>query len=107
MLGNINRIAVVDQIVDLRKGMNSLLAIAYQFNLDPLKGDILIVAGNNRSKLKILHGDATGIWLSVKLYTEDNMRHGLKFLNTGVKHISKTELIELLKGCTTTKINKK
>lgn len=104
MLNNINKIAVVDAIIDMRKGMNALLALAFQAGLDPLKGDILIVGSRNRRKIKVLHGDSTGIWLSVKLYTADDVKHGLNFLNTGTKYISKNELIDLLKGCISTSI---
>lgn len=99
MLGNVNKIAVVDQVFDMRKGMNFMLSIAYESGLDPLKGDILIVGSRDRKKIKVLHGDTTGIWLSIKLYTTEDVKHGLNFLNIGTKHISKNELIGLLKGC--------
>jgi hypothetical protein len=100
MLNNVKRIAVVDSATDMRKGINSLLGIAYGFNMDPLNGDVLIFGSKNRTKIKILHGDKTGIWLSIKLYTAENIRHGLHFLNTGTQFISKNEVIDLINGCT-------
>lgn len=85
--------------VDFRKGHSGLLAEAYKMALDPFAGDIVIFIGRNRRRLKVLYGDATGLWISSKLFTLEAMKTKLKFVSEpSCKVITQAELAMLIEG---------
>ena len=98
MLNRISRVVVCNYPIDMRKGFNSLLAIAQAHNLEPQNGDLLIFGGRNRRRVKILHGDRTGVWLSIKVFTEEEAMFRMRFLESGIREISVEELRWLLSG---------
>lgn len=48
------KVWLVQHRVDFRKQHQGLLAEAYQLNLNPFKGDVIIFLGRNRRRLKRL-----------------------------------------------------
>jgi hypothetical protein len=101
MISHSRTICVARQPIDLRSGINRLLSIAKQANLDPQKGDIAVFSGRNRKRLKVLHGDTTGIWLSVKMFTSEKARSRVAFLDDEmVTEVTSADLAVLLEGAT-------
>lgn len=88
--------------IDFRFGINKLLSYVFQANLSPQSGDVIVFSGKNRQRLKIIHGDATGIWLSLKLFTSNEARARVTFLdNESMTVISPSDLAILLEGILT------
>ena len=93
------RIWIARHRVDFRKGHSGLLAEAYKMSLDPYNGDVVIFIGRNRRRLKVLHADPTGLWISAKLFTLEAMKTRFKFLTEpSCKVISQGELALILEG---------
>ena len=85
--------------VDFRKQHTGLLAEAYKMSLDPYNGDVVIFIGRNRRRVKVLHADPTGLWISAKLFTLEAMKTKFKFITEpSCKVISQGELALLLEG---------
>lgn len=85
--------------VDFRKQHTGLLAEAYKMSLDPYNGDVVIFIGRNRRRVKVLHADLTGLWISAKLFTLEAMKTKFKFISEpSCKVISQGELALLLEG---------
>ena len=101
------RIWLAQHRVDFRKGHTGLLAEAYKIKLDPFAGDVVIFIGRNRRRIKVLYADATGLWISSKLFTLSSMKTAFKFLSEpGVGSITQAELALLMEGSSYT-INKR
>lgn len=93
------RIWLIQHRVDFRKAQNGLLAEAYKMKLDPFAGDVLIFVGKNRRRLKVLHTDPTGLWVSSKVFTLEAMKTRFKFLSeTSCALITHAELAMLIEG---------
>ena len=93
------RIWLVQHRVDFRKAQNGLLAEAYKLKLDPFAGDVLIFVGKNRRRLKALHADPTGLWVSSKVFSLEAMKTKLKFLSEPTcASITQAELALLIEG---------
>ena len=93
------RIWLARHRVDFRKQHTGLLAEAYKMSLDPYNGDVVIFIGRNRRRVKVLHADPTGLWISAKLFTLEAMKTKFKFLSEpSCKVISQGELALLLEG---------
>lgn len=93
------RIWLARHRVDFRKQHTGLLAEAYKMSLDPYNGDVVIFIGRNRRRVKVLHADPTGLWISAKLFTLEAMKTKLQFLSEpSCKVISQGELALLLEG---------
>ena len=93
------RIWLARHRVDFRKQQTGLLAEAYKMSLDPYNGDVVIFIGRNRRRVKVLHADPTGLWVSAKLFTMEAMKTKFKFLlEPSCQVISQGELALLLEG---------
>ena len=93
------RIWLVQHQVDFRKAQNGLLAEAYKLKLDPFAGDVLIFIGRNRRRLKVLHADPTGLWVSSKIFTVEAMKTRFMFLSEpSYASITSAELALLVEG---------
>jgi hypothetical protein len=93
------RIWLARHLVDFRKGHNGLLAEAYKMNLDPFNGDTVIFIGRSRRRLKVLYADATGMWISSKIFTLEAMKTRLQFLSEpSCQSITTAELAMLIEG---------
>jgi hypothetical protein len=93
------KIWLVRHRVDFRKAHNGLLAEAYRINLNPFSGDVIIFIGKNRRRIKVLHADETGLWVSAKIFTMEAMKTNFKFVSDpGCDVISTAELAMLIEG---------
>jgi transposase len=61
------RIFVAVQPVDMRKQFNGLWSVAAeQLGEDPKNGAIFVFANKQRTRLKLLYWDGTGVWVLAK-----------------------------------------
>jgi hypothetical protein len=76
-----------------------LIAEAFKLGKDPYMGDLLIFVGRGKSRLKLLYADATGLWLSTKIFTVEAMKTKLRFLSDpACTEITDAELALVLEG---------
>lgn len=96
-LSNVNNIYLVTGFTDMRKqidGLTSIIVVNYP-NLDLTINNIFIFCSKDRTKLKILEVDKTGIWVYYK------RTHGEKFMwpkNNKVIKVEEKQLFWLLDG---------
>jgi hypothetical protein len=96
---NNQKIWLIHHRVDFRRAHNGLLAEAYKMSLNPFAGDVLIFIGRNRRRIKVLHADETGLWVSAKFFTIEAMKTKFKFLlEPGCEEITPAELAMLMEG---------
>jgi transposase len=66
-VGPATRIYLAPGPTDLRQGFNGLSARAQQvLTMDPLSGHLFVFCNRNRSRIKVLFWDGSGLWLCVK-----------------------------------------
>ena len=93
------RVFVAEFSVDLRFGINRLIGFAFQSGLDPKNGDVILFGGRNRKRLKILHGDDTGVWLSGKTFFAEDAHCLIKSIANGtLREISISDLASIIDG---------
>lgn len=93
------RIWLAQHRVDFRKQHGGLLAEAYKMGLDPFSGDVIIFVGRTRRMLKVLYADATGLFVTAKLFTLEAIKTKFKFIEDALaKDITVGELSLLLEG---------
>jgi transposase len=93
------RIWLAQHRVDFRKQHNGLLAEAYKMGLDPFMGDMIIFVGRSKRMLKVLYADATGLFVSAKLFTMEAMKTKFRFISEPLaRDVTEAELSLLLEG---------
>ena len=96
-LSNVNNIYLVTGFTDMRKqidGLTSIIVVNHP-NLDLTINNIFIFCSKDRTKLKILEVDKTGIWVYYK------RTHGEKFMwpkNQNAIKVEERQLLWLLDG---------
>jgi transposase len=95
----VQRIFLIEHGVDFRRAHNGLLAEAYRLQLDPYQGDLLLFIGKKKNRLKAMYADATGLWVSSKIFTLEAMKTRFRFVrDPSCKSITTGELGMLLEG---------
>jgi transposase len=65
--GPATRAFVALEPVDMRKGFDGLHGlVAHQLQEDPRSGHLFVFTNTQRTRLKILHWDGTGLWVCAK-----------------------------------------
>ena len=64
----IKSVVICQHRVDFRKGMNSLLAEAYQLELNPYEGDCVVFINKKRDTIKCIFGDKRGLYLCMRRF---------------------------------------
>jgi IS66 Orf2 like protein len=96
----IKRVFVVRFAVDFRKGPSSLTALMYKLNLNPYKGDCAICLNRRGAAVKILCGDALGVWLLERRYEGGRLQSPWAFLaELTTTEITVAQLSMILEGC--------
>src|SRR5205823_2450628 len=99
LVAQAKRIFVADHVVDFRRQHDGLLAEAYRLNLDPFQGDLIIFVGRRKNRIKVLHADPTGLWVSCKQFTMESMKTQFRFLTEpSCRSITQGELSMLIEG---------
>ena len=66
-LGPATRVYVATGAIDMRKGFEGLYGIVCdQLNGDPVSGHLFLFANRQRTRLKILFWDGSGLWVCAK-----------------------------------------
>jgi len=98
-LQNIKAVYLASYRIDFRKGHWKLLAEAHNLGLNPLAGDLLVFVSLNRSKIKLLYSDPTGLWVSYKAYHEGAMKTLVKMgKEPSTASMTQAELAMLIEG---------
>ncbi len=85
--------------VDFRKGHDGLLSEAYNLDLNPFSGDLLIFIAKDRRKLKIIYADSNGLWVAYKKFSSGSMKTLLTMLQEpSVLAIALSELSLIIEG---------
>lgn len=100
---HIKNIYLATYKVDFRRGHWKLLAEAYHLGLNPLAGDLLVFVSSNRSKIKLLYSDPTGLWVAYKAYHEGAMKTLIRLGDKPDKAVmTQAELGMLIEGASFT-----
>ena len=99
----IRRVLLAQHRVDFRKGLDGLLAEAYQLGAEPYDGDCVLFVKRDQTQLRALLGDGVGLYLVTRRFEGGRLRVLLAFaeLPTATT-ISTGELSLLLEGKTFT-----
>ena len=99
----IRRVLLAQHRVDFRKGLDGLLAEAYQLGAEPYDGDCVLFVKRDQTQLRALLGDGVGLYLVTRRFEGGRLRVLLAFaeLPTATT-ISAGELSLLLEGKTFT-----
>jgi hypothetical protein len=95
----IREVYIAQHSVDFRKGAAALLAEAVALELDPYKGECLVFIHKSRRKIRVLAGDALGLWLLERRFDAGKLESQFEFMqNPAISSITAAELAMLLEG---------
>jgi hypothetical protein len=96
-------VILVEHRVDFRKRFDGLLAEAYRIGARPYDGDCVVFVKRDRTQLRVLVGDALGLYLVSRRFEGGRLRLLLEFTESpGAKTVSAGELSLLLEGASFT-----
>ena len=99
----IRRIMLAQHRVDFRKRYDGLLAEAYRLGADPYRGDCVLFVQRNHTQLRVIVGDAVGLFLICRRFEGGRLRKLLDFASDpAASTITTAELSLLLEGATFT-----
>ena len=98
------RFFVAQYVVDFRKGHQGLLSEARRNGIEPYAGDFVAFVSRDRTKIKAITGDATGLTMLYKVFSKGTLKTKMAFLNSpSVNVITFAEIAMLLEGSSYTK----
>jgi len=93
------RFFVAQHVVDFRKGHAGLLSESRALGLEPYAGDMIAFVSKDKSKIKIIVGDDTGLTLIHKSFSTGTIKTKIGFIdNSKATEVSYAELLLLLEG---------
>jgi hypothetical protein len=93
------RFFVAHYAVDLRKGHYGLLSEARRNGIDPYSGDMVAFVSRDRTKVKAIVGDETGLTLLYKSFSSGSIKTKIRFLDSPeVCDVTFGEIAMLLDG---------
>jgi transposase len=97
----IKEIFVAQHAVDFRKGADALIAECYAMELDPYRGECVVFVHRSRRAVKVIGGDAHGVWVLLRRFEGGALGEMFPFLDDR-SFVSATagELAMLLEGAT-------
>ena len=97
----IREIFIAQHAVDFRNGADGLLAQCYAMELDPYEGDCVVFIHRRRCAIKVIGGDAHGVWVLLRRFEGGALRKMFPFLeDPSFVSTSIGELSLLLEGAT-------
>ena len=77
----IREIFIAQHVVDFRKGPDGLIAECYKMDLNPYNGECVVFVHRNRRMLKIIGGDAFGVWIFIRRFEGGALQKMFPFLH--------------------------
>ena len=97
----INEIFIAQHAIDFRKGPDGLIAECYKMDLNPYKGECVVFLHKQRRMLKVICGDAFGVWVLLRRFEGGAMQKLFPFLDDpSFVKASRVEVQMLLEGST-------
>jgi hypothetical protein len=100
-LSKISEVFIAQHAIDFRKGADGLIAECYAMELDPYRGECVVFVHRSRRMVKVIGGDAYGVWVLLRRFEGGALREMFPFLSDP-SFVSATqgELALLLEGAT-------
>jgi IS66 Orf2 like protein len=97
----IKEIFIAQHAIDFRKGADALIAECYAMELDPYRGECIVFVHRSRRAVKVIGGDAHGVWVLLRRFEGGALGEMFPFLEDR-SFVSATagELAMLLEGAT-------
>lgn len=93
------RFFVAQYSVDFRKGHDGLLGEARRLGLNLYSGDLVVFVSRDRTKVKAIFGDDSGLTLVYKAFSKGTLKTTIRFLqDPSVQNVSYAEIVMLLQG---------
>ncbi len=93
------RFFLAQYVVDFRKGHQGLLSEARRNGLEPYAGDLIAFVSRDRTKIKALIGDESGLTLLYKSFSNGTIKTKIRFLEfPDVRNVTFAEIAMLLEG---------
>lgn len=97
----IREVFVAQHAVDFRKGADALIAECYAMELNPYLGECVVFVHRSRRMVKVIGGDAHGVWVLLRRFEGGSLGQLFPFLeDRSFVSISAGELAMLLEGAT-------
>jgi len=98
-VGPATRVFLACGVTDMRKGYDGLYGlVAGQLGEDPLSGHLFVFANRQRTRLKILYWDGSGLWICGKRLEKGRFTWPESQEEGGKARLSGAELAMLLGG---------
>lgn len=97
----VKEIFIAQHAIDFRKGADGLIGECYAMGLDPYVGECVVFVHRSRRKVKVIGGDAHGVWVLLRRFEGGALKEMFPFLSDP-SFVSATpgELSLLLEGAT-------
>lgn len=93
------RFFVAQYVADFRKGHQGLLSEARRNGIDPYSGDMVVFVRRDRTKIKAIAVDETGLTLLYKFFSSGRIKTKIRFIESPeVRDVSFGEIAMLLDG---------
>ena len=97
----IKNIYIAQHAIDFRKGPNGLISECYAMDLDPYRGDCILFLHRSRRSVKVICGDAHGVWVLLRRFEGGALGKSFPFLaDRSCVSATAGELAMLLEGAT-------
>jgi hypothetical protein len=97
----IKEVFVAQHAVDFRKGADGLIAECYAMELDPYEGDCVVFVHRTRRSVKVIGGNAMGVWVLLRRFEGGALKAMFPFLeDPSFVSATQGELALLLEGAT-------
>jgi len=70
----ITKVVIFSDAVDFRKQFCGLLAVCYAHGYDPYSGDCIVFVRKNRRQIRVIVGDAIGLYLISRKYEGSSLK---------------------------------
>jgi hypothetical protein len=98
-LSMLRRFFIAQYSPDFRKGHAGLLGEARNLGIDPYAGDLIAFISRDRTKIKALFGDESGLTIIYKAFSKGTLKTKIRFLqDPSIQDVTAAEIAMLLQG---------
>ena len=100
---SIRRVFLAEHRVDFRKRFDGLLAESFRLGAQPYDGDCVVFVKRDRTQLRVIVGDAIGLYLLCRRFEDGGLQNMMPFADEpSASTITTAQLSLLLEGATCT-----